>query len=187
MNQYIRAGICVPAGMIKIMLNRIIHGRRFMASMVCAVSPFTEFTIDKSARVRLGKRFRMRGGARIRVRRNGTLSIGNNVSINHNCMVVCHDNITIEDDVQFGPGVLIYDHDHDYKVKGGLKKQLFRTSPVRIGEGSWIGAGTVILRGTVIGSHSVIAAGSVVKGRIPSGYILYQKRESHIAPIKRIP
>jgi acetyltransferase-like isoleucine patch superfamily enzyme len=40
--------------------------------------------------------------------------------------------------------------------------------PVRIGNGSWLGYGSVILPGADIGEHVVIGANSVVTGVIPS-------------------
>ena len=39
--------------------------------------------------------------------------------------------------------------------------------PVRIGDGSWLGHGTVVLPGATIGRHVVIGANSVVRGDIP--------------------
>jgi acetyltransferase-like isoleucine patch superfamily enzyme len=40
-------------------------------------------------------------------------------------------------------------------------------NPVVIGDGSWIGAGSVILPGARIGKHVAIGANSVVNGEIP--------------------
>jgi acetyltransferase-like isoleucine patch superfamily enzyme len=40
--------------------------------------------------------------------------------------------------------------------------------PVRIGNGSWIGHGSVVLPGATIGDHVTIGANSVVTGTIPS-------------------
>ena len=36
-----------------------------------------------------------------------------------------------------------------------------------IGDGSWLGHGTVVLPGARIGRHVVVAAGSVVTGELP--------------------
>ena len=35
----------------------------------------------------------------------GVLTIGNNVSFNRNCIIICRNEITIGDNVIFGPGV----------------------------------------------------------------------------------
>jgi acetyltransferase-like isoleucine patch superfamily enzyme len=39
--------------------------------------------------------------------------------------------------------------------------------PVTIGDGSWLGHGTVVLPGASIGRHVVVGANSVVTGVIP--------------------
>ena len=103
----------------------------------------------------------------------GRVSIGNRIYINRNSMVVSKDSITIGDDVTIGPGVYIYDHDHDIKNRGK-----FIVAPVKICKGAWIGAGTIILKGVSIGENSVIAAGSVVTKDVGPNQIFYQKRIS---------
>ena len=149
------------------------------------ISLRTELSIDRDGKLNLGKKFNMRGGSRVRVRKGAELSIGDNVSIANNCMVVCRDKIIIGNDVQIAPGVLIYDHDHDYKAEGGLKAGKYKTEQIFIGNNVWIGAHTVILRGTVIGDNCVIGAGSVVKGKIPENKVLIQKRNFEMLPLLR--
>ena len=97
-------------------------------------------------------------------------------------MLVCRQSITIGEGCEFGPGVLVYDHDHDFRV--GLEKKEYKCSDVVIGDHVWIGANTVILRGAVIGDNCVIGAGSVVRGNVPSNTILVQKRENTFVPIE---
>ena len=43
--------------------------------------------------------------------------------------------------------------------------------PVSIGNGSWLGHGTVVLPGATIGRHVVIGANSVVTGHIPDNSV----------------
>lgn len=49
-----------------------------------------------------------------------------------------------------------------------------------IGEGCWIGAGTIILKGVTIGDNVLISAGSLVKRDIPSNSLFYNKRENSV-------
>lgn len=44
---------------------------------------------------------------------------------------------------------------------------------VHVGEGSWVGAGSVVIPGITIGRWSVIGAGSVVVSDIPDGVVAY--------------
>lgn len=118
----------------------------------------------------------MRDGAKIRVRKDAVLKIGKNVSLNCNNMIVCREEIIIGDDVQLSPNVLIYDHDHDYSVVGGVKTGEYKTSPIKIGNNVWIGANAVILKGTTIGDNCVIGAGSILKGTYPQNSVIVQKR-----------
>ena len=113
----------------------------------------------------------------------GQLIIGNNTSFNRNDIIVCHEMIKIGDNCSFGPNVTVYDHDHKYSTKGH-EKEKYNTSPIIIEDGCWIGANATILRGTHIGEGSVIGAGTVVKGRIPPHSIVTSNREMILTPIE---
>lgn len=172
MNGYTRAFFTIQYGYLKLGLIKIFHGKSIKFGKLPRVSRNTEITVDKNATLMIGNRFNMRGTARIRVRNSGKLVIGDNVSINVNNMIACHEHINIGDDVQLSPNVQIYDHDHDFRVKGGVKEGKFQTSSVNIGNNVWIGANVVILRGTTIGDGSVVAAGCVVKGSYPENTLI---------------
>lgn len=176
MNKYIRAAICVPCGMIKMGWTKLCHPATFSGPIISLVSPLTEITMDRGAKLKIGKNFKMRDGAKIRVRKGATCIIGNNTAINCNNMIACRERIEIGHDVQMSPNVQIYDHDHDYRVVGGVKAGKYRTAPVKIGNNVWIGANTVILRGSEIGDNCVIGAGCIIKGKYKEGSIILQKR-----------
>ena len=93
---------------------------------------------------------------------------------------MCHDSITIGANTIMGPGVYIYDHDHVFDSTVGVRRNEYVTAPISIGKNCWIGANTVILRGTTIGDNCLIAAGCVVKGNVPAGSVVIQKREEII-------
>ena len=178
MNKYVRGIIHVPCGILKFSINKLLHGKNFHGSMVCAASPLSEISIDKGAQFTYGHKFRIRDGAKIRVRKGGRCVIGDNVSVNSNNMIACHNSIAIGNNVQLAPNVQIYDHDHDFRVEGGIGAMQYRTSPVVIGNDCWLGANTMILRGTALGDGCVVGAGCVLKGRYPAGSVIIQKRET---------
>lgn len=87
--------------------------------------------------------------------------------------------IKIGHGTSIGPGVYIYDHDHNYRNN----QKSYSTKPILIGDNVWIGAGSIILKGVTIGNNSVISAGSIVTKDIPANTILIQKRENFLSEI----
>lgn len=175
MNKIARAIIVIPTGLLKTLFLKFFHPRKFKGVQFAQISPHTEITIN-GGRLEIGSGFKMRDGAKIRVRKGAILSIGKNVSVNSNDVIACHESITIGDNVELSPNVQIYDHDHDFRVEGGLKSKKYKTASVFIGNNTWIGANTVILRGSHIGKDVIIAAGSIVNCDIADGCVFVQKK-----------
>ncbi len=113
---------------------------------------------------------------------SGHLKIGDRVSLNRNCIIICRDKIHIDNDCIFGPNVVVYDHDHRFSIDG-IQKDGFRTAPITIEEGCWIGANVTILRGTHVGHDSIIGAGVVLKGDVPPHSLVVGDRRPAIVPI----
>lgn len=133
-------------------------------------------TIRKSyeGRVSIGKRLNVRTHVIFNVSVNGVLEIGNNVFINDSTKINVREYLHIGDDVIIGQNVLMYDHDHDY-MSSNYKCE-FKTAPITIGAGTWIGSNAVILKGVSIGKNCVIGAGSIVNKDVPDNSIFYNKR-----------
>ena len=180
MNDFIKNLISVVTSEIRFIFMKLRYGKRFNFSGIQRFSPATDVSIYSEAIISLGNKVRAHTGTRIKARKGAKIKIGDDVSFNYNCIVVAHDEINIGDGCEIGPGVLFYDHDHDFRGKS-IKEKEFRTSPINIGKNVWIGANCIILRGVTIGDNCVIGAGSVVKGVIPPETIYIQKRvvESH--------
>ena len=76
--------------------------------------------------------------------------------------------IEIGNDVWTGHHVYITDQNHGYDdLDLPISQQTQPERPVSIGDGSWLGFGTVVLPGARIGRHVTIGANSVVTGEIP--------------------
>lgn len=177
MNGFARALLTIPFGYMKLGAIKVLHSKRIYFGRLPRVAFNTEISLDKDAKMCIGERFNMRESARIRVRKSAKLQVGKNAYININCMIACHDCIEIGDDVQFGPNVQLYDHDHDFRAEGGTKAGKYKKSPIKIGSNVWIGANSIIMRGAIIGDDCVIAAGTIVRaGEYPKGTLIYNAR-----------
>ncbi len=94
--------------------------------------------------------------------------IGDRCLIGRGSGIVGHLSIEIGDDVWTGHHVYITDQNHGYeRVDVPIAQQWMDEDPVRVGDGAWLGHGTVVLPGATIGRHVVVGANSVVRGDIP--------------------
>jgi acetyltransferase-like isoleucine patch superfamily enzyme len=104
---------------------------------------------------------------------SGQLFVGNNVGISENCYFAIRGNLTIGNDVIFGPGVKVFTENHSMEINElPFRLQEEIRSDVVIGNNVWIGAGAFILPGVIIGDNAVIAAGTVVNRSVESGTIV---------------
>ena len=170
--------ISVIFSFIKFFFIKLFHWNNFSYKMVERFSPNVVIEIGRKAKLSLGKCVRVHSDSKIKVRKCSKCTIGDNVKINYNCMIICHNSINIGSGSEFGPSVYIYDHDHKFNKDHGVISDKFNTEPIVIGKNVWIGANTVILKGTKIGDNCVIGAGSIIKGDYPSGSVIIQKRET---------
>ena len=170
--------VSVIHSFIRLCFLKLFHFRSLKFHLVERISPNVIVEMNKNASLVLGRGVRIHSGCKLKARNGSCISIGEGVKINYNCIIVSRESINIDTGVEFGPGVFVYDHDHDYR--GGIKESGFQTAPISIGENSWIGANSIILRGTNIGKNCVVAAGSVVKGNVPDNSLFLQKRESSV-------
>ena len=94
---------------------------------------------------------------------NQKLTIGNNVNIGGNCMILDTDVHQLDHLARRGHVNI------NANVNGA--EQMVQTAPVVIEDDVWIGANCQILKGVTIGARSVIGAGSVVTKSIPADCI----------------
>ena len=100
---------------------------------------------------------------------NPVVKIGDRCLIGRGSGIVGHFSVEIGNDVWTGHNVYITDQNHGYvDVTRPISQQSQPERAVRIGDGSWLGFGSVVLPGVNIGEHCVIGANSVVTRDIPS-------------------
>jgi acetyltransferase-like isoleucine patch superfamily enzyme len=86
--------------------------------------------------------------------------------------IVASQSVEIGARTLIGADCLIVDNDfHSLSAEGRAQGEAPKIRPVVIGADVFIGARCIILKGSRIGDGSVIGAGSVVSGEIPAGVI----------------
>ena len=121
----------------------------------------------KFAGVKIGKSVIIREN--VLIYRPYNLELGDYSEIGTGTVISPVQSIKIGKNVGIGPYCAIYDNDH--KMPKDATEENLISTPVIIGEGSWIGTHSTILRGSKIGENVTIGAGSVVHGTIPNNSV----------------
>lgn len=164
-------------GSLKTIIYKIIYLNKIKLPLVGKYSRKTQIRIFNHGNLIAGKNLLMRSGVKIRINNKGKVIIGNRVGFNNDCMINCMEEIIIGNNVIFGQGVKIYDHDHNYRKEGIIRDNGYITNNIVIRDNVWIGSNCVILKGTIIGKNTVIGANTVVYGNIPADSIVYGSRD----------
>lgn len=96
------------------------------------------------------------------------IELGDNVYFNFNCVILDVAKVIIGSNVLFGPAVQVYTATHPMTVEE-RRSGLESAKPVIVGNDVWLGGGAIVCPGVTIGDGSVIGAGSVVVRDIPAG------------------
>jgi serine acetyltransferase len=124
----------------------------------------------RGASWQIGDRVSFGAGVVISVGKSARFTVGHDVRVTHYTVIGAENSICIADRAQIGEHCSIRDHDHDASANSMHDAGLL-SSPVRIGEDSWVGRGVAVLRGSHIGAGAVIGANAVVRGDIPKNAI----------------
>lgn len=98
---------------------------------------------------------------------NGYVRLGNGVVVGRNCILYGAGGIELGDYVHLGPGVHLISQAGKHDANRLGPNPTFTFASIRIGAGSWIGAGAVVLGGSTLGCCVNVAPNSVVSGDVP--------------------
>lgn len=120
--------------------------------------------------ISVGSHVLIRDGVRIEVIRdwfgesfNGSLSIGDDTTIEQRCHIVCAGKLSIGSECVISANVFISDCHHVYKdINIQVLKQSLEVRETKICDQAFIGYNAVIMPGVTIGRHSIVGANSVV-------------------------
>ncbi len=99
------------------------------------------------------------------------MTIGSNVFINADLMVIGSGRITIGNNVLIGPCTRLYTPNHSVDLDlrhAGWELGL----PITLEDDTWLGGSVVICPGVTVGRGSVVGAGSVLTKDVPPGVVV---------------
>lgn len=143
--------------------------RRSAALAMCRLLPDLVGNRLRTALVRLGGirvgHGTLIGGA-MAVSGRSQLTIGRDCWINVSSRFDLSSTVDIGDRVAIGQEALILTNSHELGPSESRAGRL-ANQPVRIGDGTWLGARVVVLPGVTIGAGAIVAAGAVVHRDVP--------------------
>lgn len=99
------------------------------------------------------------------------ISFGSNIKVGEMSFIGGAGRIMIEDDVSIAHGSSILTEEHDLAPGVAVRDSPLVLRPVRLEQGSLIGAGCRVLAGVTVGSNAMVGAGSVVTRDVPKDIV----------------
>jgi len=123
--------------------------------------------VSGTANIHLGKRCRLGMETELRTMEKGKIHLGDDTRLNRGGTLTSYAEIFIDDFTIIGEFVSIRDANHGMERGEPMRYQEHTSKPIRIGRDVWVGRGSCILPGVTIGEGSVIGANSVVTRDVP--------------------
>jgi acetyltransferase-like isoleucine patch superfamily enzyme len=118
-------------------------------------------------------------------RDESAIELADNVLVGGSSIIDCALEVTVERNVLISYGCIIADSDNhslypelrvndlaNWMTKGRHDWTHSAMAPIRICEGAWIGARSIVLKGVTVGAGAVVGTGSVVTRDVPARTIV---------------
>ena len=113
--KYLRAAMRVITTNVRLGAGKLLHGSRLRFSPVTCLALSDGVELSSKAKIDFGRSLRTRGRCSFNVQESGELVFGEGIFLNQGCQFNCHSRIEVGDGCEFGPNVLVYDHDHVFR------------------------------------------------------------------------
>ena len=128
-------------------------------------------TVTGTSEIEIGQHSRISGDVELGTEKNGRIELGSRVRINRGSTLFAYDSIRVGQDTLIGEFVTIRDANHGIDAGRPVRRQAHRAQAITIGRDVWIGRGTVVLPGVTIGDGTIVGANSVVSRSLEAGMI----------------
>jgi acetyltransferase-like isoleucine patch superfamily enzyme len=102
---------------------------------------------------------------------HGTIVLGRDVTVLHGVTLNSWERIDIGDHAALGDGCYVQDNDHGTETGRPIMDQPTRGRAITIGRDVWFGARCIVLKGVAVGDGTVVGAGSVVVKSLHAGVV----------------
>jgi len=146
----------------------IFRGGKFIISDTVGIREYCDILIYPGGVLTIGRNTRIMPQCEIVVAENAVLSIGDDCYIGRSCNIRCNEYIAIGSGSRLGQFVSLIGGEYDiFHHRKPPSQSEFKTAPITIGEGAWLGAGSIVLPGVNIGKGAVLGAGAIATKDIP--------------------
>lgn len=125
----------------------------------CFISPLAHIFAEPGRKIVIGDNSFIAADCTL----HGPLTIGNEVAINHHCILDGgRVGIKLHDQVRIAAYCHLYAFDHGMDLAEPIYKQSVRSKGIEIGKDVWLGAHVGVKDGIKIGAHAIIGMNSMV-------------------------
>ena len=170
----IKTFMLIIYNVLRVSINKLTHWGQFDVHWLQRISPLCALKVFRQGTIRVGRNCEFAAYCDFEAHGKGLLEIGEGTYFNRYCMISAHEYVKVGKHCMFGPGVKIFDNNHQHSPETGVKSQL-NTAPISMGDNSWRCSDVIILKGSRVGKNCVIGAGCIVRGEIPDGSVVINK------------
>lgn len=129
----------------------------------CFISPLAHIFAEPGRNIKIGDKTFIAADCTL----HGPLDIGNEVAINHHCILDGgRVGIKLHDQVRIAAYCHLYAFDHGMDLNSPIYQQAVTSKGIEIGKDVWLGAHVGIKDGISIGDHAVVGMNSMVTKNI---------------------